>query len=120
MYDGYTGSVPGKCCGVPGQIPTRPRNLIDVKSDPGKLLERHAKLIHSELQQVTSHVQRRSGDWIVNTLMVAGCEVPFRYKRKRLYRNLEGARVNLTYYPASEVVAGIEIEVMNVVRVRRS
>jgi hypothetical protein len=50
--------------------------------------------------------------------MLEGCEVPFRYKRKRPYRSLEGQRVNLTYYRSSEIVAGLSMEVMKVVRVR--
>ena len=91
-----------------------------MKSEPEKLLQRHAELVHSDMQKVLSHVQRKSGEWIINTLMIAGCEVPFRYKRKRLYKSLEGAPVNLTYYPVTEVVAGIEVEIMNVVRVRRA
>jgi len=32
----------------------------------------------------------------------------------------KGARVNLTFYPESESIAGIVFEVMNVVRIRRS
>ena len=91
-----------------------------MKSEPEKLLERHAELVHSEMQTVTSHVQRRSGNWILNTILVDGCDVPFRYKRRKLYRSLQGARVNLTYYPATEAVAGIEMEVMRVVRIRRA
>ena len=91
-----------------------------MKSGPEKLLERHAELVHSEMQTVTSHVQRRSGDWILNTILVNGCDVPFRYKRRKRYRSLEGARVNLTFYPATETVAGIEREVMKVVRIRRA
>jgi len=91
-----------------------------MKSDPEELVARHAALVHSDLRKVVSHVQRRSGEWIVNTLMLEGYDVRFRYKRKRMYRNLEGACVNLTYYPATHPVAGIEMEIMNVVRIRRS
>ena len=89
-----------------------------MKSDPKKLLEKHQKLVHSELMKVTSHVQRNAGDWIINTLMIEGYDVPFKYKRQRAYKNLKGARVNLTYYPDIEVVAGIEFEVMTVVRIK--
>ncbi|MCP4042316.1 MAG: hypothetical protein GY731_10235 [Gammaproteobacteria bacterium] len=89
-----------------------------MKSEPEKLLKRHSKLVHSEMQKVTSHVQRESGDWIINTLMIEGCDVPFKYKRKRQYKNATGQRVNLTYYPSTETVAGMEFEVMNVVRIR--
>ena len=91
-----------------------------MKPDPEQLVARHAALVHSDMRKVASHVQRRSGEWIVNTLMLEGHDVPFRYKRKKMYRNLKGARVNLTYYAATQQVGGIEMEVMNVVRIRRS
>ena len=89
-----------------------------MKSQPEKLLKKHEKLVHSEMLKVTSHVQRNAGDWIINTVMVEGCDVPFKFKRQRQYKNLKGARVNLTYYPDVEIVAGIEFEVMNVVRIK--
>lgn len=82
------------------------------------MLQRHRQLVHSDMLKVTSHVQRTAGDWIVNTLMVEGCSAPFRFKRRQAYKNIKGQRVNLTYYPASETVGGIEFEVMNVVRIR--
>jgi hypothetical protein len=88
------------------------------KSDPGKLTKQHRELIHSEGLKVTSHVQRNAGEWIINTVMVEGYDVPFKYKRKRPYKDLKGQRVNLTYYPGSETVAGFELEIMNVVRIR--
>ena len=91
-----------------------------MKSEPEKLLSRHEDLVHSEMQKVTSHVQRKADDWIINTIMLDGHDVPFRYKRKRAYKSLVGALVNVTYYPASDSVAGIEIEIMNVVRIRRA
>lgn len=89
-----------------------------MKSDPKKLLEKHHDLTHSEMLKVTSHVQRQVDDWIINTLMIEGYDVPFKFKRQRPYKNLKGARVNLTYYPAVETVAGIDFEVMNVVRIK--
>ena len=89
-------------------------------SDPDKLLKKHEQLVHSDGVKVTSHVQREKGDWFLNTLMIEDCEVPFKYKRTRKYRNLKGQRVNLTYYPATETVAGMAFEVMNVVRIRIS
>lgn len=91
-----------------------------MKSEPERLLERHASLVHSDMVKVTSHVQRKVGEWTINTLMIEGHDVPFRYRRKQQYRNLRGARVNMTYYAAAEVVGGIEIEVMKVVRIKRS
>ena len=89
-----------------------------MKSEPEKLLAKHKNLVHSEMLKVTSHVQREAGEWIINTLMVEGCEVPFKYKRKKKYKNIEGQRVNLTYHPDTESVAGIEMEVMTVVRIK--
>lgn len=91
-----------------------------MKSEPEKLIERHADLVHSDMRKVVSHVQREAGEWIVNTLMIEGCDVAFRYRRKRKYRTLQGALVNLTYYPSTDCVAGIEIEIMNVVRIKRA
>ena len=90
------------------------------KSDPDKLLSRHEKLVHSERRKVTSHVQRELGDWFLNTILIEDQDVPFRYKRKKKYKSLVGASVNLTYYPTQETVGGIDIEVMKVVRIRRA
>lgn len=92
----------------------------NVKGEVDKLLNRHEQLIHSERKRVVSHAQRQTKDWIINTLMLDGYTVPFRFKRKQSYRNLKGQYVNLTYYPKVEVIAGIEMEVMNVVRIRSS
>lgn len=91
-----------------------------MESLPEKLIKKHDQLTHSDVMIVTSHVQRTAGDWIVNTLMINGCDVPFKFKRTGQYKNLKGQRVNLTYYPSTETVAGIEFEVMNVVRVKIS
>ncbi|MGD8524950.1 MAG: hypothetical protein PVJ63_01780 [Thioalkalispiraceae bacterium] len=68
--------------------------------------------------KVASHVQRQAGEWYINTLMIEGYEVPFKYKRNKKYKNIQGARVNLTYYPATEQVAGIDMEIMKVVRIK--
>lgn len=89
-----------------------------METDPEKLLKKHRQLVHSDSLKVTSHVQRTAGDWIINTLMVEGCTAPFRLKRKQPYRDLKGQRINLTYYPTSETVGGVEFEIMNVVRIR--
>jgi hypothetical protein len=91
-----------------------------MKSEPEKLLKKHHKLIHSDMQKVVSHVQRSAEEWFLNTLMIEGYDVPFQYKRKQEYKNLRGARVNLTYYSSTRDVAGLQIEVMNVVRIKRS
>ncbi|GMR18658.1 MAG: hypothetical protein BMS9Abin33_1090 [Gammaproteobacteria bacterium] len=89
-----------------------------MQTDPEKLLKKHEQLVHSDMVKVTSHVQREKGDWFLNALMIEGCEIPFKYKRTKKYKNLQGQRVNLTYYPGTESVAGLEFEVMNVVRIR--
>ncbi|WP_114325299.1 hypothetical protein [Candidatus Colwellia aromaticivorans] len=83
-----------------------------------KLTKRHPKLIHTENIKVVSHVQRESYDWQLNTLMLDGVDVPFKYKRKKLYKNLKNSRVNITYYPDNEKVAGLDIEVMKIVRIK--
>lgn len=91
-----------------------------MKSEPEKLVKKHEKLTHSDMMKVISHVQREAGEWMINTLMVEGCDVAFRYKRKQKYKNLKGQRVNLTYYHTTETIAGIQMEVMNVVRIKIS
>ena len=94
-------------------------NLKQAKATK-KLLEKHPKLIHSENKQVSSHTQRKEDEWFINTIMIDESEVPFRFKRKKLYRNLKGTVVNLTYYPSTEELAGMAFEVMHVVRIRRA
>jgi hypothetical protein len=91
-----------------------------MKSQVDKLLKKNPQLIHSDMMKVTSHVQRQSEGWFINTIMIENCEVPFKYKRKKRYKNLTGATVNLTYYPQAELIAGIEFETMKVVRIRIS
>lgn len=89
-----------------------------MKAEPEKLLKKHARMVHSEGRKVASHVQREADGWTLNTVMIEGCSVPFKYKRKQRYKSLCGQRVNLTYYAATETVAGLEFEIMRVVRVR--
>ena len=89
-----------------------------MNTDGNKLTKKHHELVHSEMQKVTSHVQRDTREWVINTIMIEGCDVPFKYKRKKTYKNIKGQRVNLTYYLAKEEVAGIELDVMNVVRIK--
>ena len=91
-----------------------------MKSIVDKLLDKHKALIQSDFRKVGSHVQRDDGEWFVNTLMIEGCDTPFKYKRKKRYKSLSGQRVNLTYYVAHETVAGIEMEIMKVVRLKIS
>ncbi|WP_438864542.1 hypothetical protein [Neptunicella sp.] len=89
-------------------------------TDKDKLISKHQQLTQSDGVKVTSHVEREMDDWFVNTLMIENCDVPFKFKRKKQYKSLTGARVNLSYYPATEQVAGMDFEVMNVVRIKRS
>jgi hypothetical protein len=92
-----------------------------MKSDIDKLLKKNDQLNQLDLVKVVSHVQREveEDDWVINTLMLEGYDVPFKYKRKKKYRSLQGAPVNITYYPQIEQVAGMDIEVMKVVRIRK-
>jgi hypothetical protein len=90
-----------------------------MQSDPKKLVGKNKNLTHSELLKVMSHVQREEGEWILHSLMVEGCDVPFKFKRKGNYQSLKGARVNMTYYSEQETVAGINFEVMKVVRIEK-
>jgi len=85
-----------------------------------KFLADNEQLIHSTMQKVTSHVQREDGEWYLNTLLIDGYDVPFKYKRQKLYKSLKGARVDLIYYPSIEQVAGINFEYMKVVKVNIS
>lgn len=89
-----------------------------MKTDPEQLTKKHQALTHTDMLKVTSHVQREDGDWIINTVMVESYEVPFKYKRKKRYKSLEGQRVNMTYYRVTELIAGMEFEVMKVVRIK--
>ena len=91
-----------------------------MQSDPDKLVKKHQELTHSDHVRVLSHVQRDKPEWVLNTVMIEDCEVPFKYKRKQQYKSLKGARVNITYYPSIEVVAGMEFEIMAVVRIKRA
>lgn len=91
-----------------------------MRSEAERLLVKHHELVHSDMQKVVSHVQRPTAEWILNTLMIEGYDVPFQYKRKQKYKNLRGACVNLTYYTSTRDVAGLQVEVMNVVRIKRS
>lgn len=88
--------------------------------DVKHLLKSHNKLVHSDMMTVTSHVQREQDEWFLNTLMLEGISTPFKYKRKKPYQSLKGRKVNVTYYPANEIIAGMEFEYMKVVRLKIS
>ena len=85
-----------------------------------KLLLENEKLIHSRMQKVESHVQRQTSNWIQNTVLLTDCDVPFKYKRQKMYKTLKGARIDLIYYPDIEQIAGFDFEVMNVIKINRS
>jgi hypothetical protein len=89
-------------------------------SDVKKLLKKHQKLNQLDMVKVMSHAQRDIDDWVLNTIMLDGYDVPFRYRRRTVYKSLKGARVNLTYYPETQSIGGVNFEVMNVVRIRQS
>ena len=90
------------------------------KSALNKLLDEHQQLVHTENVKVTSHVQRQDQDdeWYINTIMIENIDVPFKYKRKNLYKTLAGQRVNITYYPETESIAGFDLEIMKIVRIK--
>ncbi len=94
--------------------------MMKAKSPANKLIEKHKDLTHSESLKVVSHVQREEGEWIINTIMIDNIEVPFKYKRKQMYKSLIGQRVNITYYPANEEIAGFTLETMKIVRLKVS
>ena len=89
-------------------------------SEIKKLLKKHQQLNQLDMAKVTSHVQREKDDWVLNTIVLEGYDVPFQYTRRKVYKSLAGGRVNLTYYPANKLVAGVDFEIMKVVRIRRS
>ncbi|MDO6498602.1 hypothetical protein [Photobacterium sanguinicancri] len=90
-----------------------------MKSPVDKLLNKHENLIHSDGKKVLSHTQRDDGEWVLHTIMIEDCDAPFKFRRTKQYRSLKGQQVNLTYYPDNEKVAGFDIEVMRVVRIKR-
>ena len=90
-----------------------------MQSDPDKLVNAHNQLTHSEQKIVVSHTQRQKNDWFINSIMIVDCDVPFKFKRKIKYKTLnKGQRINLTFYPQKEVIAGLEFEMMKVVRIK--
>ena len=66
-------------------------------SDAKKLLKKHGQLNQLDMAVVVSHVQRDKDDWVLNTLILEGYDVPFKYRRKTVCKSLKGARVNLTF-----------------------
>ncbi len=91
-----------------------------MNSSVKKLLQKHQQLIQSDFKKVSSHVQRQEDDWYVNTIMLEGYNCPFIYKRQIKYNSLTGSTVNITYYADKQTVAGFEMDVMRVVRIKVS
>ena len=89
-----------------------------MKTPVNNMLNKHPKLTHTENVKVISHVQREQDEWFLNTLMIEGVSAPFKYKRKKMYKSLKGNSVNITYYPDNENVAGFDIEIMKIVRIK--
>lgn len=85
-----------------------------------KFLAENDNLIHATMQKISSHVQRRKGEWVFNTVLIEGYEVPFKYKRQKDYKSLQGASVDMIYYPDKETIAGMEFEYMKVVKINIS
>lgn len=85
-----------------------------------KLLNEHESLTHSTMQKVSSHVQRRDGEWVLNTILIEGQEIPFKYKRRKLYKSLKGARVDMIYYPDTEIIASMDFPFMRVIKINLS
>lgn len=96
------------------------KGVSPTNKEANKLIKQHNKLTHTENCKVVSHVQRESDDWFINTLMLENIDVPFKYKRKKLYKSLKGQRINITYYPDHENIAGLIIEIMKIVRIKIS
>ncbi|MCY4044328.1 MAG: hypothetical protein OXE99_04545 [Cellvibrionales bacterium] len=91
-----------------------------MKSSPEKLLKKHDKLIQSDGLKVVSHVQRVVDDGVLHTLMIENVSTPFKFVRPKKYKSLQGQRVNLTYYPTQETIAGMAFQIMKVVRIKIS
>ncbi|MGR6860964.1 hypothetical protein ACU5EH_12025 [Aliivibrio salmonicida] len=91
-----------------------------MKSDVDKMLNKHQQLTHSVDVKVTSHTQRDIGEWVLHTIMIENCNVPFKFNRIKAYRSLKGANVNVTYYPSVETIAGFDVDIMKIVRIKRS
>ncbi|WP_394201737.1 hypothetical protein [Shewanella waksmanii] len=84
-----------------------------------QMLDKHKQLVHSEGVKILSHTQRDVDDWVQHTVMIEGCDAPFKFKRTKRFRSLQGQKVNMTYYPETENVAGFDFEIMKVVRIKR-
>ena len=59
-----------------------------MESDLSKMLKKNEQLNQLDMAKVASHVQREADDWVHNTIMLEDYDVPFKYLRKKLYKNL--------------------------------
>ncbi|WP_375087942.1 hypothetical protein [Shewanella youngdeokensis] len=84
------------------------------------MLDEHQELTHSEDVKVQSHTQREKDEWVLHTVMIENCDTPFKFKRRKKYKSLIGANVNMTYYATTEGIAGFEMDIFKVVRIKRS
>ena len=82
-------------------------------------IEQQQNVYHREHCTVLSHTQRDEGEWVQHTLMLENYETPFRFRRSKRYRCLKGESVDVDYYPQTTLVAGMELETMKVVRIKR-
>ena len=57
-----------------------------MKRSIDKLLKKNSELNQLDFVKVLSHVQRETNGWILNTLLLDGYDVPFKYRRKQAYR----------------------------------
>ncbi len=85
-----------------------------------KFLAENEQLVHSKMKKVESHVQRQIDNWVQNTILIEDCDIPFKYKRQKKYKSLQGARVDIIYYPSNEDIAGIPFEYMKVIKINLS
>ncbi|MGL4835142.1 MAG: hypothetical protein ACRCXH_12080, partial [Shewanella sp.] len=60
-----------------------------------KMLANHERLIHSDGVTVLSHTQREKGDWVQHTVMVENCDVPFKFRRVKKYKSLQGQKISV-------------------------
>ena len=49
-------------------------------SEVKKLLKNHGQLNQLDNVKVQNHVQRDKDDWVINTIMLDGYDVPFKYR----------------------------------------
>ena len=53
-----------------------------MRSDLKKMLNKNQQLNQLDMATVASHIQREGDEWIYNTIMLEGYDVPFKYCAK--------------------------------------